>query len=561
MSAIVSGVLKLTVGVLANKARSSLAAHLKDGDITDEQCRNLIVKELDDIKGKLDGLSRKDLLSSLSFLREGITVLSKFLLELESNENTAESSERVTLVESASSRDTGPDSAINEAIALINAVSSLKIHSNDRFKSAIESFKLAREKATEAFNNEALSIKDRIRASQIRMMARILEKLEDPETSVCTCLQYLKELHDVDTVKGIFSVLIDGGTFKSQINKKKRLENASSVHLMNQVLFDFARKFTKSPPRILDWPTITFGTKSYHPMFGESGFFRKLEEAGVHVMPLNPDFTFDDKVFSVDSVVNSKGQIVAQAQGEGTLKIFKRSGESRTLREAPREEHASECYVEAMDIDAKDNLYVITTFRESDDESRSFKLFIFDENGNKKHECPLPFHYRSPTEKVCMAINKDGKIAILNREKSFLYIGNVCAKLNSFKVDDCLRLNELSIMRVNFRFSDFNGTKIISADKYAVYICTENGESEQKIKIPEEHGLVESVAINHSTKHILVKTCQSSGPSLLSFSETGELINSLCLGSSEWIRHSKVTSHPNGPVALVDQTGAALLQL
>ena len=67
MSLIVSAVLKLTFGVLANKFRS--------GDVTDEECRLLIIKEIDDIKYKLDGLTRKDLLSSVCFLQEGINRL------------------------------------------------------------------------------------------------------------------------------------------------------------------------------------------------------------------------------------------------------------------------------------------------------------------------------------------------------------------------------------------------------------------------------------------------------------------------------------------------------
>jgi hypothetical protein len=84
----------------------------------------------------------------------------------------------------------------------------------------------------------------------------------------------------------------------------------------------------------------------------------------------------------------------------------------------------SERYVTAMDMDAEDNLYVITRFREGNGQSWSFKLFIFDKNGNEKLEAALPFH-QSSRKAVCMAINKDGKIAILNCEDKILYIGNV----------------------------------------------------------------------------------------------------------------------------------------
>ncbi|CAB4035985.1 Hypothetical predicted protein [Paramuricea clavata] len=85
-------------------------------------------------------------------------------------------------------------------------------------------------------------------------------------------------------------------------------------------------------------------------------------------------------------------------------------------------------------------------------------------------------------------------------------------------------------------FSDFNGTKIIAADCGTVYIYTEDGQEQRKIKLPEGQGLIKSGAINYVTKHILVKTYQPLGSSLLSFSDTGELIDSLCLGSTAWIR-------------------------
>ena len=237
-------VLKFTFGFLAKKTRRGIAKRLRDSDVTDEACRRLIVRELDDIKSKLDGLARKDLLSSLYFLQEGII---GFYQYLDSNEITAKSTTQATLGKATSSTDTGFDHF---------------------FKSATESFKLARVDATKAFCNEALSIEDRIQATRIRMMARILEKVKDPDASVYDCLQYLEQLHGVGAIQEIFSVLIDGG-IKSRFYKTKRLDIASSVQLMNQKLSEFAKNFTK--PKYLDWPTISYGKKGYHVVFGEFG--------------------------------------------------------------------------------------------------------------------------------------------------------------------------------------------------------------------------------------------------------------------------------------------------
>ena len=75
MSSIITSAINLTFGLLWNKVRDHTANQLKEGDMTDEKCRQLIVRELDDIKTKLDGLARKDLLSSVDFLEEGLAFL------------------------------------------------------------------------------------------------------------------------------------------------------------------------------------------------------------------------------------------------------------------------------------------------------------------------------------------------------------------------------------------------------------------------------------------------------------------------------------------------------
>jgi len=58
-----------------NKGRDKRAERLKGGNLTEQKFRSMIVCEIDDIKSKLDGLSRKDLLASISFFEEGIELL------------------------------------------------------------------------------------------------------------------------------------------------------------------------------------------------------------------------------------------------------------------------------------------------------------------------------------------------------------------------------------------------------------------------------------------------------------------------------------------------------
>ena len=554
MSALVYGAVKLTFGFLANKIRDDVVKRLEDGDVTNEQCRKLIVRELDDIHRKLDALARKDLSSSLCFLQEGINRLYNSLSQLDSNENSPESIENQIVPDTASRRrESRRGSQVKKAIAFIDVLIPSQIRLNDRFKTAIESFKFAREKATDAFANTVLPTEDRIQATQIRMMARILEGLEDPEASVSDCVQYLKQLHDVGAVQGIFFAQVNGG-ITTRFGKAKRCDDATSVHQTNEILFKFARKLTKwlSAGIFSQWPAISLTDRRY----GEDSLDGIRKET-VQV----PEFDFNDDIRSEISVVNSRGEIIALTRSEHSFKIFKPSGESRTLYATPREHHAANCFEIAMDIDADDNVYLITTFQDST-QKRSYKLYVFDENGSGKFASPLYF-LQSRLPLVRMAISNDGKIAILNCKKKLLYIGRVRFELNSFEVNKKLSLKKLE-HPVSLKFPpELNETKIIVADSHTIHIYAENGRRQQKINMDRAMNIC-SFALDYINGRFLVKTYHSSGCNVLRFaSSTGdlELIDSLCFGSSEWIIDANLICHPKGPVALVRKTGATLLQL
>jgi hypothetical protein len=179
MSAIVNGILNSTVGLLCSKLRDYTAERLHEGDVNEEKCRQIIVRELDDVKSKLDGLSRKDLLASLSFFKEGVSRVyasldtsgvsgevsdkpntSKAHIEDECEVEGATATATSTRVERLSAKQAERD-VLQRAFELSEAIGNLTIASQDRYKLAKESFKESKRLATEAFNNVALSTEDR----------------------------------------------------------------------------------------------------------------------------------------------------------------------------------------------------------------------------------------------------------------------------------------------------------------------------------------------------------------------------------------------------------------
>lgn len=79
MFSVVLSALKMTLGLYLNKVRTSLSESLKDGDLNSQQFRSLIMSDMETIKAQIDGLARRELLSSASFIQEGMFLLNELL--------------------------------------------------------------------------------------------------------------------------------------------------------------------------------------------------------------------------------------------------------------------------------------------------------------------------------------------------------------------------------------------------------------------------------------------------------------------------------------------------
>ena len=318
-------ILNLTVGLLWNKARDATAAKLKDGDVTDEKVRKIVTRELDDVRTKLESLSRNDLLTSYTFLQEGVELLNASLdnskLKQQAEQNKVDKGENLPMSNGVQCE------LFNKALELGHLVKNLNISSHRQFKAAIERFKDGRKTATHAFCNEALSIQDRIFAAKVRIISEILEQLESPETAITGCLLFLKKLHNLPAIEQMFTVYLHGG-IKSKINEAERLENLKSIMVTNYVLFRYVSKFSSKTPDVLGWPAIQLADRSFLPilhwpeistghLMGDdlarqpSGFF--LDEDDI-----NPEY----------SAVNSHRDVVVAGYSNNVM-VFKKTGDRK----------------------------------------------------------------------------------------------------------------------------------------------------------------------------------------------------------------------------------------
>ena len=548
MSSIITCILKATVGLLCDKARDSASDRLKDRDLANERLREIIVKDLTDIKSKLDCLSFKDLDASYSFLKEGVDLLNLALDKLnedqKASQGSADEATRVII-------DTASSGILNAALSLPQAIQRLKVSSDTRFVSAQNCFRASREAATHAFNNKSLSIKNRIMACKLRMAARILELgLEDPEAATTASLSSLGELHRLPTIQETFAVFLKGG-LKSRIKEAERLETMMSVLFINHALFKFASKYSSKSAYQISWPRIELSGRTFHPILNALEILMKTSSDQELLPQLNREVT-DSRISSCvyDFAVNSRGEIILLTDDKIT--VIYSAGESKDVMfPDPVESKLVEQKGKAVAVDCNDDVYVVRWFKTCDENGyvkEDFVLYIFDENYNIKQASLLDFGDAGKCKRVNIAVDKNQNLIMLTNWNKLVFVCENTGHLKlKFRRDgDSLR---------SFGISNNNDIMIVSNDRRGVHTYSTEGILKSTIEVPEGHEALQ-VAFHHGICKIIVLTYVWKQDSwfLLGYCEKGELMNSVFFrirDPGQFWSEVDMKSHPSGPVAAV----------
>ena len=421
MSAIVTTVLKGTLGFLIKKGRKVAVERLKDSDVTNEKLKNWIVDEIDSINSKLDAMAKKDLGASISFFKEGLVFLNNAMETITcglgslnaspvqvgkvknvKEENFEESNEKANpeaskqeaswpkLFWSIASQVTGfwdhgtEDEKGSEAapqmtgepkrssgaegneLSFTGELRNLNLNSLDEIKVAIldakKRFDDARRKATEAFNNEVLTPMDRILAMGVRLMATILEKVDNPVSALDACISGLNELHSMPFVTENFSVELEKG-IKSRFSKDERRQIVSFACQVNRTIYDFA--LLVSAKEVLSfWPCVEIANERVDPLRDSriANMLRKLE-MGDFCLPWSfgqKDELEHQRLASATSIAtNTLGQFLVVDLSENCAKMFDASG--KFLKTFCPFTHTESTFstIQAVATDQDDNIYVL----------------------------------------------------------------------------------------------------------------------------------------------------------------------------------------------------------
>ena len=385
MSSPITVVFKATIGLVVNKGRDKLAEKLNKGDVTDQKFRGLIVREIDEIKSKLDGLARKDLKTSISHFKEGIELLYEVF------ESARPSSEHKILTEQAASV---------EAFPLSREMRKLELTSMDEtatrlLSTAKERFKEARREATKAFNNEALELPDRLLAMQYRVMATILETVDNPKDSLPACKVCIEDLHDVSGVKECFKVELKKG-FWARLGKEERRKIISTVCFFNRVVYDVTlmARFGNKGELSENWPCVNTGEELVNPLRNPK-VDKVLKKQGMKhccVTPwlLGQEGEEDHKLKDPCGIAtNTKGQLLIADDGDKTVKVFDSNGKFDF-----RFNHQTDDADTKLDIwdvataGEDDKIYLVVILKKPGAEKWEREVQVFNKTGDLQHKFP-----------------------------------------------------------------------------------------------------------------------------------------------------------------------------
>ena len=406
MSSIVTSVFNATIGWLVNKGRDVTAERLKEGDVADQKIRDLIVREVEDIKSKLEGLSRKDLLTAVDSFQTGI----RYLFEAFDVKPSSQANVGIT-DENLSEHD------LEEAMKTVSVAAEMgKLEKKDFnetmknfFFQAKKRFETARNEATKASNNEALKIFDRITAIRYRVMATVLESVVETvgtagdmspsslktalTNALPECEECLQKLHSFAAVQDNFKVELDKAVLndRGRYGKDERRKIISTVCQINRAIYNATRALGRDA---LVWPFVDTGEDKVDPL-RDGRISKVLHKVKMEHCSLLWSFGQQGEEehklkFPLGIATNHRGQFLIADYGDKTVKVFDSNGKF-DFRFDPQTDNADTKLVilDVATAGEDDRIYLLVRVKKPGAWKWESEVQVFNKTGDLQHKFPV----------------------------------------------------------------------------------------------------------------------------------------------------------------------------
>ena len=388
MSSITTFLFKATIGLLVNGGRDVTAENLNEDDV-----RYLIVREAEDIKYKLEGLVRKDLLAALDYFIVGVRWLVEALDVKPSGEaSTAKEKYSVGIKEE--------NDDLTDVVKIVSFASEMrkiqKIDLDEATKIILSgvkgTFKMARERATAAFYNEALEVFDRITAIRYRVMAAILESVVEtasfagemsPESvkialknALPECHHCLDEIHCLPAVQEPFKAELEKGLL-GRFGRDERRETISIVCQINRAIYDT----TQAAGGTWVWPSLNTGKEEVVPLLDQRirNVLRKVNMEHCCV---------SKSAWGI--AANNKAQFLIADNEDKTVKVFDSNGQFE-FKFSPETDDA-DTKLDILDVataDKDDQIFLLVKLEKAGAEEWDREVQVFNKDGDLQRRLPV----------------------------------------------------------------------------------------------------------------------------------------------------------------------------
>ena len=412
------------------------AERLKEGDVADQKIRDLIVREVEDIKSKFDGLSRKDLLAAVDSFKTGIRY---FFEALDVKPMSSQASAGIT-DENLSEHDLEGAMKTVSVAAEMRKLEEMDFNETvkNNFLQAKKRFEMARKKATEASNNEGLKIFDWITAIRYRVMATVLESVVETvgatsdmslsslkialKNALPECEECLQKLLSLPAVQDNFKVELDKGVLnvRGRYGKDERRKIISTVCQVNRAIYNATRAVGRDT---LVWPLVDIGEEKVdHDPLRNERISKVLQKVNMEhcclLWSFGQEGKEEHKLMDPRGIAtNTKGQFVIADYGDKTVKVFDSKGKFDFKFNPQTDDTHSKLYI--LDVATAledDNIHLLVELKKPEAEkwAGEREVQVFNKNADLQHKFPV----RSGNWDDRLTVSRgkqSGKILLLTR--------------------------------------------------------------------------------------------------------------------------------------------------
>ena len=284
----------------------------------------------------------------------------------------------------------------------------------NNFFQAKKRFEMAREKATEASNNEALKIFDRITAIRYRVMATVLESVVETvgttgdmspsslkialKNALPECEECLQKLHSLPAVQDNFKVELDKAVLnvRGRYGKDERRMIISTVCQVNRAIYN-ATQAVGRDLHVLVWPSVDTGEDKVDPLRDRriSKVLNKVNMEHCCVTPWSFGQQGDEEhklKNPLGIATNHRGQFLIADNGDKTVKVFDSNGKFN-FRFNPQTDDA-DTKLDIWDVATAgedDKIYLVVRLKKPGAEKWEWEreVQVFNKTGDLQHKFPV----------------------------------------------------------------------------------------------------------------------------------------------------------------------------